>query len=80
MAVCAILWFEEAFGADDNSSVVGGKTPLHVMGLFGMEGPWPGGHAMLAAVQMGFDHVNARPDILPNYELRLIWNNTKVRL
>ena len=65
-------------GAPEMTSTGTPKKVVYVMGLFGMEGSWPGGNAMLPAAQLGLDHVNAREDILPDYELRTAWSNTKV--
>lgn len=38
-----------------------------------MSGGWPGGQACLPAAQMALDLVNNRTDILPDYELELIY-------
>ena len=31
-------------------------------------------------VQPLLDHINQRTDILPGYELRMVWNDTQVRI
>uniref|UniRef100_A0A672Z337 Gamma-aminobutyric acid (GABA) B receptor, 1b n=1 Tax=Sphaeramia orbicularis TaxID=375764 RepID=A0A672Z337_9TELE len=46
---------------------------LYIGALFPMSGGWPGGQACLPAAQMALDLVNNRTDILPDYELELIY-------
>ena len=41
-------------------------------------GAWPGGTAMLTAAEIALDMINNRSDILPNYRLNLVYNNTNV--
>lgn len=43
-----------------------------------MSGGWPGGQACLPAAQMALDLVNKRTDILPDYELELIYYDSRV--
>ncbi|XP_019211236.1 gamma-aminobutyric acid type B receptor subunit 1 isoform X3 [Oreochromis niloticus] len=50
-----------------------GKKKLYIGALFPMSGGWPGGQACLPAAQMALDLVNNRTDILPDYELELIY-------
>ncbi|XP_016426863.1 gamma-aminobutyric acid type B receptor subunit 1-like [Sinocyclocheilus rhinocerous] len=50
-----------------------GKKKLYIGALFPMSGGWPGGQACLPAAQMALDLVNKRTDILPDYELELIY-------
>uniref|UniRef100_A0AAR2LQW9 G-protein coupled receptors family 3 profile domain-containing protein n=1 Tax=Pygocentrus nattereri TaxID=42514 RepID=A0AAR2LQW9_PYGNA len=52
---------------------VTGKKKLYIGALFPMSGGWPGGQACLPAAQMALDLVNNRSDILPDYELELIY-------
>ncbi|XP_066580245.1 gamma-aminobutyric acid type B receptor subunit 1 isoform X2 [Amia ocellicauda] len=54
-----------------------GKKTLYIGALFPMSGGWPGGQACLPAAQMALDLVNKRPDILPDYELQLIYHDSK---
>ncbi|KAJ0003571.1 hypothetical protein NQD34_008669 [Periophthalmus magnuspinnatus] len=49
------------------------KKKLYIGALFPMSGGWPGGQACLPAAQMALDLVNNRSDILPDYELELIY-------
>uniref|UniRef100_A0A672LMN2 Gamma-aminobutyric acid type B receptor subunit 1-like n=1 Tax=Sinocyclocheilus grahami TaxID=75366 RepID=A0A672LMN2_SINGR len=49
------------------------KKKLYIGALFPMSGGWPGGQACLPAAQMALDLVNKRTDILPDYELELIY-------
>lgn len=57
------------------------KSPLYVGTLFPMTSEhndgWTGGNGILPAAQMAFDHVNSA-GLLNDYELRMIWNDTKV--
>uniref|UniRef100_A0AAY4EMB0 G-protein coupled receptors family 3 profile domain-containing protein n=1 Tax=Denticeps clupeoides TaxID=299321 RepID=A0AAY4EMB0_9TELE len=50
-----------------------GKKKLYIGALFPMSGGWPGGQACLPSAQMALDLVNNRSDILPDYELELIY-------
>ncbi|MCJ8740296.1 hypothetical protein PDJAM_G00057110 [Pangasius djambal] len=52
---------------------VAGKKKLYIGALFPMSGGWPGGQACLPAAQMALELVNNRTDILPDYELELIY-------
>ncbi|XP_069054844.1 gamma-aminobutyric acid type B receptor subunit 1 isoform X2 [Lepisosteus oculatus] len=54
-----------------------GKKMLYIGALFPMSGGWPGGQACLPAAQMALELVNSRPDILPDYELKLIYHDSK---
>ena len=51
---------------------------LTIAGLLPMTGAWPGGTAMLASAQLALEHINAREDILPNYNLRLVHGDSEV--
>jgi len=57
---------------------VAGKKKLYIGALFPMSGGWPGGQACLPAAQMALDLVNNRSDILPDYELELIYYDSMV--
>ncbi|XP_036371518.1 gamma-aminobutyric acid type B receptor subunit 1 isoform X1 [Megalops cyprinoides] len=50
-----------------------GKKKLYIGALFPMSGGWPGGQACLPSAQMALELVNKRTDILPDYELELIY-------
>ncbi|KAL7830191.1 hypothetical protein SRHO_G00313180 [Serrasalmus rhombeus] len=54
-----------------------GKKKLYIGALFPMSGGWPGGQACLPSAQMALDLVNKRTDILPDYELELIYHDSK---
>ncbi len=53
--------------------------PLYLGAFF--EGPGGGwdGSGCVPAIEMALEHINARKDILPEYELRAVWADTKVR-
>ena len=55
---------------------------LHIAGLFpvtadSVEGEI--GQGVMPAVELALQHVNAHPDILPGYNLNIIWNDTQVK-
>ncbi|XP_077986305.1 gamma-aminobutyric acid type B receptor subunit 1-like isoform X2 [Glandiceps talaboti] len=57
---------------DDERSYRNERTkPLHIGGIFPMEGAWAGGQGCLPAVKMALDDVNERSDLLPGYNLTL---------
>ena len=51
---------------------------LYMIGLFPFHGSWNGGAAFLASSQLALQQINARDDVLPNYRLNLLWNDTGV--
>ncbi|XP_046559273.1 gamma-aminobutyric acid type B receptor subunit 1-like, partial [Haliotis rubra] len=53
------------------------QIDLYILGLFPFEGSWPGGIALLNAVEIGLEQINERADVLPGYRLNLMWNNSK---
>lgn len=53
---------------------------IYILGLFPMEGSWRGGRMALEAAELALQHINAREDVLRGYNLKLVWNNTKVSL
>ncbi|XP_072015945.1 gamma-aminobutyric acid type B receptor subunit 1-like [Amphiura filiformis] len=53
-----------------------GKTPIYIGGFFSHGGAWDAS-GILPAVAMGLDHINEREDILPDYDLRMVWNDTQ---
>ncbi len=59
----------------------GDKIPLYISSFYDGQdnGAWDGSGCIPAA-EMAIDDINARTDILPQYELRPIWNDTKVRV
>ena len=60
-----------------NSTKTQEKIPLYIGGIFSLGGLWDGS-GILPAVEMGLDHINNRVDILPEYELRMVWNDSQV--
>ena len=56
-----------------------GLTKLYIGGIFpNSGGTWDGGKGCLPAAQMALEDVNNRTDILPGYELKMIWNDSQV--
>ena len=60
------------------SSSSGGKTPLFLAAFFPFGGGWDGS-GVIPAVEMAFDHINGREDVLQDYELKMVWKDTQVR-
>ena len=60
--------------AVNNSSLI----PLYISAFFSLGGTWDGS-GIIPGVEMALDDINAREDILSGYELRMIWNDTKVK-
>ena len=57
------------------------KVPLYIGSMAPLTGQrawW--GAGITAAMQMAFEYINNSSDILPSYELRLLANDTKVRI
>ena len=69
-------------GTAPTATLAGGfSAPLKdiwLIGLFPLEGSWAGGLGQLPAVQMGIEDVNADPDVLPGYRLRMTMDDTAV--
>ncbi|KAI5087362.1 gamma-aminobutyric acid type B receptor subunit 1 isoform X2 [Silurus meridionalis] len=59
------------------AGLVEGKKKLYIGALFPMSGGWPGGQACLPSAQMALDLVNKRTDILPDYELEMIYYDSR---
>ena len=55
----------------------GGKIPLYLGGYFPLGGGWDGSGFVVSS-QMALDHINNNPNILEDYELRMVWNDTQV--
>jgi len=62
--------------ASGNSSAT--AKDIWLIGLFPLRGSWAGGLGQLPAVQMGIEDVNANPNILPGYTLRMTMDDTEV--
>ncbi|XP_072016479.1 gamma-aminobutyric acid type B receptor subunit 1-like [Amphiura filiformis] len=52
------------------------KIPIYLGGFFSLSGVWDSS-GILPAVEMALDHINARSDILPEYDLKMVWNDTQ---
>ena len=58
------------------------QREIHLAGIFpikGVEG-WQGGQACEPAANLALQDVNAQPNILPGYTLKLHWDDSGVRL
>lgn len=61
------------------SQAASGLKDLYFGGIFPMRGgTWDGGQGCLPATMLGLDDVNNRTDILPGYNLRMLWNDSMV--
>ncbi|XP_077992097.1 gamma-aminobutyric acid type B receptor subunit 2-like [Glandiceps talaboti] len=54
----------------------GEKIPLYLGTFFSLGGNWEGG-GIVPAVEMALSQVNERDDVLLDYELRMVWNDTQ---
>lgn len=62
---------------------VSSKQPLFIGGFFPMstinhDADWTGGNGIRPAAEIAIEHVNNR-GVLRNYDLKMQWNDTKVR-
>ena len=46
-------------------------------GFFPMENDQYRGDGIMSAINLAIRHINESPDILPDYELNMLWNDTK---
>lgn len=55
------------------------KTPkkIYFGGFFPMENDQFRGDGIMSAINLAIRHINESPDILPDYELNMLWNDTK---
>lgn len=55
------------------------KQAIYIGGFFPMQdGLWDAS-GILPAAEMAVEDINNHPNILKDYELRMVWNNSKVR-
>ena len=54
------------------------KTDLYFLGLVCFNGARQHGEVVRPGMEMAFEDINAREDILPDYELKIIWTDTFV--
>ncbi|XP_041469544.1 uncharacterized protein LOC121419238 isoform X1 [Lytechinus variegatus] len=52
------------------------KIPIYLGGFFTLGGNWDGS-GILPVVEMALEHINNRPDLLADYDLRMVWNDTQ---
>ncbi len=53
------------------------KIPLYLGGFTTAGGLWIS-NGIVPSVELAFDQINARSDILPDYVIKVIWNDTQV--
>ena len=54
------------------------KEKLYIGGIFPMTGGWAGGKGCRPAVNMALEDVNARKDLLPQFQLEIVANDSRV--
>ena len=76
-----ILWQLFSVCLLTHAQVHSSKSPLYIGSMAPLSGKrawW--GAGITAAMQMAFEYINNSSDILPWYELKLLANDTKVRI
>ena len=63
--------------ASEHSRVAPPKK-IYFGGFFPMENDQFRGDGIMSAINLAIRHINESPDILPDYELNMLWNDTKV--
>jgi len=51
---------------------------LYIGGIFPMSGAWAGGRGCRPAVDIALEDINRRPDLLPNFRLQMLSNDSRV--
>lgn len=70
---------ESPISIGNDGSIYEPKIPLYIAAFYANGEIWDG-TGMIPAVELAVDHVNAQPNILRDYELRVIWKNSNVSL
>ncbi|XP_071835074.1 gamma-aminobutyric acid type B receptor subunit 1-like [Apostichopus japonicus] len=52
------------------------KIPLYIGGMMSMTGGWDGSGCLVSA-ELALEQINNRSDILPDYELKMVWNDSQ---
>ena len=55
------------------------RKPLHLLALVSYSGSWATGDSTKYVYELALKHINQNPDILPGYELKVIWEDDQVR-
>lgn len=61
-----------------NIPMTDNRTEIWMLGMFPMTGGWYGGQGIFPAIEMALDDINGRQTVIPGYQLRLVWGDTKV--
>ena len=69
--------FVSSYKETDETSITKTKN-LYIGGIFPMAGSWAGGKGCRPAVDMALEDVNKRTDILNEFELKMIANDSRV--
>ena len=73
---CCVLLTSSATKTDNSTP----KIDLYIGGFFGVniqEGGWSTA-GVIPALEMALDHVNSDPSILVDYQLKYVWDDSKV--
>ncbi|XP_041366789.1 KRAB-A domain-containing protein 2-like [Gigantopelta aegis] len=61
-------------------TIASAQKVLHIGGFFALSGTrWNGGHRTQAPILLAIDLINNNSEILPNYTISLIWNDTMLK-
>ena len=52
------------------------RSRIYLAGYEPVVGSWPAGHSMILAGNQMLAGINKNADLLPDYELQVIWQNT----
>ena len=59
---------------------ISGLESIYMLGMAPDSGEWANGETFRFASNAAIDHINSRNDILPGYNLNIIWVNSQVGL
>ncbi|XP_072047142.1 gamma-aminobutyric acid type B receptor subunit 1-like [Amphiura filiformis] len=71
------VWLTSNGEASNTSEPVGEtKIPLYIGGLLPFSGGWDGS-GLVPGIDLALEQINNRDDMLPGYDLRIVWNDTQ---
>lgn len=62
-----------------DTDIYGDKIPIYLGGFLSIDGGVWDGSGLLPAIELALEHVNAMPNVLARYELKMVWNDSQVR-
>ena len=76
--MASFIWFSCILALVQVDLVCMNKT-IYIGGFFAMTGKiWRGGISTLPPIKLALDYVNNNSEILPDYHIKLLWNDTAV--